>query len=73
MDKEMQRALEADGEKLRGLTGEDHGPVFVGAMSWDEFEEMLIKNGWTPEDAKREREAQEHGDLGDCDGDMSLA
>lgn len=27
MDKEMQRALEADGEKLRALTGEDHGPV----------------------------------------------
>lgn len=26
MDKEMMRALEADGEKLRGLTGEDHGP-----------------------------------------------
>lgn len=27
-DKEMQRALEDDGEKLRQLTGEDHGPVF---------------------------------------------
>lgn len=26
--KEMQRALEADGEKLRQLTGEDHGPHF---------------------------------------------
>lgn len=25
-DLEMQRALEADGEKLRHLTGEDHGP-----------------------------------------------
>ena len=25
-DIEMQRALEADGEKLRQLTGEDHGP-----------------------------------------------
>lgn len=25
-DSEMQRALEADGEKLRQLTGEDHGP-----------------------------------------------
>lgn len=24
----MQRALEADGEKLRQLTGEDHGPHF---------------------------------------------
>jgi len=28
MDKEMMRALEADGEKLRALTGEDHGPHF---------------------------------------------
>ncbi len=26
MDKEMMKALEADGEKLRQLTGEDHGP-----------------------------------------------
>jgi hypothetical protein len=25
----MQRALEADGEKLRQLTGEDHGPYFI--------------------------------------------
>lgn len=26
MDREMERALELDGEKLRQLTGEDHGP-----------------------------------------------
>ena len=26
--KEMQKALEADGEKLRQLTGENHGPKF---------------------------------------------
>ena len=26
LDREMQRALRADGEKLRQLTGEDHGP-----------------------------------------------
>lgn len=25
-DREMEEALSADGEKLRGLTGEDHGP-----------------------------------------------
>ena len=30
MNKEMQKALEADGEKLQALTGEDHGPVFIG-------------------------------------------
>jgi hypothetical protein len=29
-DREMQAALEADGEKLRHLTGEDHGPYFMG-------------------------------------------
>lgn len=28
MDKEMIRALQADGEKLRHLTGEEHGPKF---------------------------------------------
>lgn len=28
MDKTMQKALEADGEKLQQLTGEDHGPHF---------------------------------------------
>lgn len=33
-DREMQRALEADGEKLRQLTGEDHGPFDVaGAVT----------------------------------------
>lgn len=26
--REMQKALEADGEKLRQLAGEDHGPRF---------------------------------------------
>ena len=29
MDEEMMAALEADGEKLRQLTGKDHGPVFL--------------------------------------------
>jgi len=41
-------------------------------MTWDQFEQRLIEAGWKPEDAKREREAQEHGDLGDCDGDLDL-
>lgn len=27
-DKDMQAALQADGEKLRQMTGEDHGPIF---------------------------------------------
>ena len=30
-DKEMMKALEADGEKLTQLTGEDHGPIFLFA------------------------------------------
>jgi len=29
-DREMQEALEEDGAKLAALTGEDHGPVFLG-------------------------------------------
>ncbi len=29
-DDEMMRALEADGEKLRAMTGEDHGPWDIG-------------------------------------------
>jgi hypothetical protein len=29
MDSKMQKALEEDGEKLRQLTGEDHGPAFL--------------------------------------------
>ena len=28
-DREMMRALEADGEKLRQMTGEDHGPLWL--------------------------------------------
>lgn len=28
-DEEMMRALEADGEKLRQMTGEDHGPIWL--------------------------------------------
>lgn len=39
-------------------------------MSWDEFEQMLIENGWKPDDAKREREAQERGWSGDPDGEL---
>jgi hypothetical protein len=29
IDKELKRALEADGEKLKAMTGQDHGPVFL--------------------------------------------
>lgn len=37
-DKAMMKALEADGEKLRQLTGEDHGPFDFP----DEFEGLRI-------------------------------
>jgi hypothetical protein len=37
--KEMMAALEADGEKLRQMTGEDHGPVFPQrASAMNEFQ-----------------------------------
>jgi hypothetical protein len=39
-------------------------------MSWDEFEQHLIRVGWTPEAAHAERLQQEHGPQGDPDGDM---
>ncbi len=39
-------------------------------LSWDEFERHLIVAGWNADEARRERLAQEHGDLGDCDGDL---
>lgn len=38
IDREMQRALEADGEKLRQLTGEDHGPYFSPPEVWIDCE-----------------------------------
>lgn len=43
----------------------------MSEMTWDEFEAMLVSRGWTPEDAKRERQQQESGSLGDCDGDLT--
>ena len=33
-DKQMTDALKADGEKLRALTGEDHGPEFFDACGY---------------------------------------
>ena len=35
MNREMLKALEADGEKLRQLTGEDHGPHFLDDVCRD--------------------------------------
>jgi hypothetical protein len=39
-------------------------------MTWDEFEQRLIEAGWSPEEAHKERLANEFGELGDCDGDL---
>lgn len=47
MDKEMQRALEADGEKLLTLTGQDHGPEFWregGIMTSEVDEDLMLDN-----------------------------
>lgn len=41
-------------------------------MTWDDFEKHLISVGWSSEDAKKERDFQEKGWLGDCDGDLEL-
>ena len=45
MDKEMQKALEADGEKLRQLTGEDHGPWCVVCLGTGVYESEDVKTG----------------------------
>lgn len=37
-DREMQCALEADGQKLRQLTGADHGPWFSDFLNWQTSE-----------------------------------
>lgn len=45
MDKEMMNALEADGEKMAALTGEDHGPVFVDDELFDTGERATVIKG----------------------------
>jgi len=44
-DKKMEAALIADGEKLRALTGEDHGPWDLPKTpaSWDNHEAMTVE------------------------------
>jgi hypothetical protein len=42
MDKEMMKALMADGEKLRAMTGEDHGPYFI----YDEDDAGDLEQDW---------------------------
>ena len=45
--KEMQKALEADGGKLRDLTGQDHGPQFVEeGPFWDACPECNGCGNW---------------------------
>lgn len=41
-------------------------------MTWDEFEMMLVSNGWDPTEAAEERKRQETGWQGDCDGDLEV-
>lgn len=39
MDREMMKALQADGEKLRQLTGDDHGPFEVPTVLDEQMRE----------------------------------
>ena len=41
LTKEMRKALEADGEKLRQQTGKDHGPIFIEGWLTD-----MAEAGW---------------------------
>ena len=49
-DREMQRALNADGKKLRQLTGEDHGPVFFNTCPDCDGEGIIEKPRPFPDD-----------------------
>lgn len=51
-DKEMQAALFADGEKLRALTGEDHGP-------WTPEDSDELPPSFEPEDPAEVAELRE--------------
>ena len=46
MDKAMMAALEADGKKLRQLTGEDHGPIFQDGCSYCAGEPKWVGACW---------------------------
>jgi hypothetical protein len=54
MGDEMRKALEADGEKLRQLTGEDHGPWTIAqCITWHRFVRHdragdYLRLGWCP-------------------------
>lgn len=40
-------------------------------IEWNEFERRLVEEaGWSKEQAHEERLALEHGQKGDCDGDL---
>lgn len=61
MNREMMKALEADGEKLRQLTGEDHGPwgVCDGCGAFVPLDELSLTTfpeleGFTCEECKPE-------------------
>ncbi|RVP13116.1 hypothetical protein CN085_19585 [Sinorhizobium meliloti] len=42
-DKEMQKALQADGEYLRQMTGEDHGPTYLATCQECDGEGFFYK------------------------------
>ena len=42
----MMAALEKDGEMLRQITGEDHGPVFLDGCDYCDGEPEWVGPGW---------------------------
>lgn len=57
MRREMQKALEADGDKLRALTGEDHGPFSLDDLFLTEPCKFCRGTGY-----------QIHGECEECEG-----
>lgn len=45
---EMMKALEADGEKLRQITGENHGPFCVACLgNGGAWRDVWVVDGWS--------------------------
>jgi hypothetical protein len=62
---DMQDALEADGEKLRELTGEDHGPIFLDHPDFNQaaLEELDEQDAVMQEEMVAEARAEMDEDL----------
>jgi hypothetical protein len=70
-DSEMMKALEADAEYLRQMTGEDHGPIFFATCEACEGLGFILKRVTVyeagcafPHDDTDERQCEECGGCG---------